>query len=114
MPTIVVETRIAAPIERCFDLARDLEAHVKTCHLALSPGLCWPRRRQALRREAPEDVLGDKAVSAQAICRKHRCNERPVTLSWFILFVELFPAFVTIVAAIAGIALYIANRNHDP
>jgi ligand-binding SRPBCC domain-containing protein len=30
MPTIVVETRIAAPIERCFDLARDLEAHVKT------------------------------------------------------------------------------------
>lgn len=30
MPTIVLETRIAAPLERCFDLARDLEAHVKT------------------------------------------------------------------------------------
>lgn len=30
MTTIVVETRIAAPIERCFDLARDVEAHLKT------------------------------------------------------------------------------------
>jgi ligand-binding SRPBCC domain-containing protein len=30
MTTIVVETRIAAPIEVCFDLARDVEAHVKT------------------------------------------------------------------------------------
>ncbi|MCE9637604.1 MAG: SRPBCC family protein [Planctomycetes bacterium] len=30
MTTIVVETRIAAPIEICFDLARDVEAHVKT------------------------------------------------------------------------------------
>ena len=30
MTTIVVETRIAAPIELCFDLARDVEAHVKT------------------------------------------------------------------------------------
>jgi len=30
MTTIVVETRITAPIERCFDLARDIDAHVKT------------------------------------------------------------------------------------
>jgi ligand-binding SRPBCC domain-containing protein len=30
MPTIVVETRIAAPIELCFDLARDVDAHVST------------------------------------------------------------------------------------
>jgi len=30
MTTIVVETRIAAPVELCFDLARDVEAHVKT------------------------------------------------------------------------------------
>jgi ligand-binding SRPBCC domain-containing protein len=30
MTTIVVETRIAAPIELCFDLARDVEAHLKT------------------------------------------------------------------------------------
>jgi ligand-binding SRPBCC domain-containing protein len=30
MPTIVVETRIAAPIERCFDLARDVETHLRT------------------------------------------------------------------------------------
>ncbi len=30
MTTIVVETRIAAPIEICFDLARDVEAHIKT------------------------------------------------------------------------------------
>lgn len=28
MPLIVLETRIAAPIERCFDLARSVEAHV--------------------------------------------------------------------------------------
>lgn len=27
MPVIRVETRIAAPIERCFDLARNVEAH---------------------------------------------------------------------------------------
>ncbi len=27
MPIIKVETRIAAPCERCFDLARDVEAH---------------------------------------------------------------------------------------
>ena len=34
-----------------------------------------------------------------------------------ILFFELFPAFVTIVAVIAGVALYVANRsarNHEP
>jgi ligand-binding SRPBCC domain-containing protein len=30
MATIVVETRIAAPIEVCFDLARDVDAHVET------------------------------------------------------------------------------------
>lgn len=30
MTTIVVETRIAAPLDVCFDLARDVEAHVKT------------------------------------------------------------------------------------
>ena len=30
MTTIVVETRILAPIEVCFDLARDVDAHVKT------------------------------------------------------------------------------------
>ena len=30
MPTIIVETRIVAPIERYFDLARDVEAHVRT------------------------------------------------------------------------------------
>ena len=37
MPPIVVETRIVAPIERCFDLARDLEAHVKTSSTWRSP-----------------------------------------------------------------------------
>ena len=30
MTTIVVETRIVAPIERCFDLARDVDVHIKT------------------------------------------------------------------------------------
>src|SRR5437867_158298 len=30
MSTIVIETHIAAPIEQCFDLARDVDAHVKT------------------------------------------------------------------------------------
>src|SRR5215216_2552424 len=30
MATIIVETRIAAPIELCFDLARDVEVHVAT------------------------------------------------------------------------------------
>lgn len=30
MTSIVVETRIAAPIELCFDLARDVDAHVST------------------------------------------------------------------------------------
>lgn len=30
MTTLVVETRIAAPIEICFDLARDVDAHVAT------------------------------------------------------------------------------------
>jgi ligand-binding SRPBCC domain-containing protein len=29
MTTIVVETRVAAPIELCFDLARDVEAHLR-------------------------------------------------------------------------------------
>jgi hypothetical protein len=29
MTTIVVETRITAPVEVCFDLARDVEAHLK-------------------------------------------------------------------------------------
>jgi ligand-binding SRPBCC domain-containing protein len=28
VPLIVIETWIAAPVERCFDLARDVEAHV--------------------------------------------------------------------------------------
>jgi ligand-binding SRPBCC domain-containing protein len=30
MPTFVVETRIAAPIELCFDLARDVDVHLRT------------------------------------------------------------------------------------
>jgi ligand-binding SRPBCC domain-containing protein len=30
VPTIVVDTRIAAPIDLCFDLARDVDVHVKT------------------------------------------------------------------------------------
>jgi ligand-binding SRPBCC domain-containing protein len=30
MTTIIVETRIDAPIELCFDLARDVEAYLKT------------------------------------------------------------------------------------
>jgi len=32
LPTISIETIIAAPIERCFDLARSVEAHVETSH----------------------------------------------------------------------------------
>lgn len=30
MPAVCVETRIAAPIELCFDLARDIDFHVKS------------------------------------------------------------------------------------
>jgi ligand-binding SRPBCC domain-containing protein len=30
MPTLTVITQIAAPIQRCFDLARDVETHTKT------------------------------------------------------------------------------------
>src|SRR5437867_11460814 len=30
MSMIIIETRIVAPIELCFDLARDVEAHVRT------------------------------------------------------------------------------------
>jgi len=30
MTTIIVETTISAPIELCFDLARDVDAHIKT------------------------------------------------------------------------------------
>ena len=30
MTTIIVETHIAAPVELCFDLARDVEAHLQT------------------------------------------------------------------------------------
>jgi ligand-binding SRPBCC domain-containing protein len=30
VPTIIVDTRIAAPIALCFDLARDVDVHVKT------------------------------------------------------------------------------------
>ena len=30
MPTIVISTRIAAPIDRCFDLARDIDFHVRS------------------------------------------------------------------------------------
>ena len=42
MPTIVIETRIRAPIERVFDLARDVDAHVAssafTGERAVEPG----------------------------------------------------------------------------
>jgi hypothetical protein len=30
MPTIIVETEIKAPIEVCFDLARDIDLHCET------------------------------------------------------------------------------------
>ena len=30
MPTLIVTTEIRAPIERCFDLARDVEVHCRT------------------------------------------------------------------------------------
>lgn len=30
MPTLMLETEIAVPIERCFDLARDVEIHLAT------------------------------------------------------------------------------------
>ena len=30
MPTLTLETEIAVPIERCFDLARDVETHLAT------------------------------------------------------------------------------------
>src|SRR6266508_3186288 len=30
MTTVVIETRIAAPIDLCFDLARDVDAHLRT------------------------------------------------------------------------------------
>src|SRR6185295_765057 len=30
MTTVVIETRIAAPIELCFDLARDVDTHLRT------------------------------------------------------------------------------------
>ena len=39
---------------------------------------------------------------------------RPVALHSDILFFELFPAFVMIVAAIVGVALYVANRSDEP
>lgn len=30
MPVIILETRIRAPIERCFDLSRDIELHMRS------------------------------------------------------------------------------------
>src|SRR3954470_3976090 len=30
MPTVIIETKIKAPIELCFDLARDVEIHCQT------------------------------------------------------------------------------------
>lgn len=30
MTTVIIETRIAAPIELCFDLARDVDTHIRT------------------------------------------------------------------------------------
>jgi ligand-binding SRPBCC domain-containing protein len=30
MTTVVIETRMAAPIELCFDLARDVDTHIRT------------------------------------------------------------------------------------
>lgn len=43
MGEITVETRIAAPRERCFDLARDVDAHVETA--AFSRERCLPPGR---------------------------------------------------------------------
>lgn len=42
MPEIEIETRIRAPIERCFDLARDVEVHARSAAFSaervVSPG----------------------------------------------------------------------------
>lgn len=49
MPTLTLETQIAAPVEVCFDLARDVETHLapiqSTPHLLFTiRDLIFPRR----------------------------------------------------------------------
>ncbi len=47
MGTIVIETRIRAPIELCFDLARDVAAHVRTAAFS-SERVVEPGRTEGL------------------------------------------------------------------
>jgi len=47
MPAIVIETQIRAPIELCFDLARDVSAHVQSAAFS-SERVVEPGRTQGL------------------------------------------------------------------
>lgn len=61
MTTIVVETRIAAPIEVCFDLARDVEAHLKASSRRFVDEMVKGAFR-SLRHIHEFDVDGDTVV----------------------------------------------------
>jgi ligand-binding SRPBCC domain-containing protein len=81
MPTIVVETRIAAPIELCFDLARDVGAHARSA-AATGERIVGPKTTGCLE-------LGDEVTfEARHLGIRQRLTSRIVEFSRPTRFVD--------------------------
>ena len=83
MPLILLHTEIAAPIERCFDLARSMEVHVLSMR-ASGERIAWEqksRETERKRRDFGEPTAGlprtDNDHTATAMLEDFRRYARP-------------------------------------
>jgi ligand-binding SRPBCC domain-containing protein len=74
MPTFTLDTEMRAPIERCFDLARNVDLHTRSSHV--------PERAIAGKTSGLLELGDEVTWEARHFCRRQRLTARIVAMEY--------------------------------